>query len=159
MLSQDDLDWLAARLSIAVYDVDRTTPEMAIWELKQAFPGLQTISTTPSGNQIFHFPDRDLEVGPMASNAEIATALQNPFVRTENTRIIMASPLQGVGQKLGLLKHSAEANAKKIADKVDALAARMDVAVAKSTQHLDAQEKDIVDVETFVADIEKATNE
>jgi hypothetical protein len=71
----------------------------------------------------------------------------------------MASPLQGVGQKLGLLKHSAEANAKKIADKVDALAARMDVAVAKSTQHLDAQEKDIVDVETFVADIEKATGD
>jgi hypothetical protein len=159
MLSQDDLDWLAARLSIAVYDVDRTTPEMAIWELKQAFPGLQTISTTPSGNQIFHFPDKSIEVGPMASNAEIAVALENPFIKTENTRITMASPLQGVGQKLGLLKHSAEANAKKIADKVDALSARMDVAVAKSTQHLDAQEKDIVDVETFVADIEKATNE
>jgi hypothetical protein len=159
VLEPIELYWLNRRLDIATEEVRRLDPEMAMWELKQAFPGLQTISTTPSGNQIFHFPDRDLEVGPMASNAEIATALQNPFVRTENTRIIMASPLQGVGQKLGLLKHSAEANAKKIADKVDALAARMDVAVAKSTQHLDAQEKDIVDVETFVADIEKATNE
>jgi hypothetical protein len=158
-MNQNDLDWYAARLAIAVHEVRRLTPEMAIWELKQAFPGLKTVSPAPNGNQILHFEDRDLEVGPMASNAEIRAALQNPFVRTENTRVTMASPFQGVGQKLGLLKHNAEANAKKIADKVEALSTRMEVAVAKSTQHLDAQEKDIVDVENFVADIEKATNE
>ena len=87
MLSGNDLDWYAARLAIAVYETQRLNPEMAMWELKQAFPGLQTISTAPNGNQIFHFPDRDLEVGPMASNDEIAAALANPWIRTENTRM------------------------------------------------------------------------
>ncbi len=87
MLSQGDLDWFAARLSIAVHETRRLTPEMAIWELKQAFPGLQTISLGSNGNQIFHFEDRELEVGPMASNDEIAAALQNPWVRTENTKM------------------------------------------------------------------------
>jgi hypothetical protein len=159
VLEPIDLYWLNRRLDIATEEVRRLDPEMAMWELKQAFPGLQTVSTAPNGNQIFNFADKSIEVGPMASNDEIAVALENPFIKTENTRITMASPLQGVGQKLGLLKHSAEANAKKIADKVEALSTRMDAAVAKTTQALDAQEKDVVDIETFVADVEKATNE
>ena len=132
---------------------------MAIWELKQAFPGLQTVSLAPNGNQIFHFEDRELEVGPMASNAEIRAALENPFIRTENTKVTMASPLQGIGQKLSLLKHNAELGANKIAARVDALAPRLDTAVNGAMGALDAQEKDIADVETFVTEIEKATNQ
>ena len=78
---------------------------MAMWELKQAFPGLQTISTAPNGNQIFHFPDRDLEVGPMASNSEIAAALANPFIKTENTTLSITGYEPGaIRAKLATLK-------------------------------------------------------
>jgi hypothetical protein len=82
-----DLYWLNRRLDIATEDVRRQTPEMAMWELKQAFPGLQTVSHAENGNQVFNFADRSIEVGPMASNDEIAVALQNPFIKTENTRL------------------------------------------------------------------------
>jgi hypothetical protein len=78
---------------------------MAIWELKQAFPGLQTISLAPNGNQIFHFEDRELEVGPMASNDEIAAALQNPWIKTENTRMSISGYEPGaIRDKLNALK-------------------------------------------------------
>ena len=82
-----DLYWLNRRLDIATEETRRLTPEMAIWELKQAFPGLETVSTAPNGNQIFNFADKSIEVGPMASNDEIAVALENPFIKTENTRL------------------------------------------------------------------------
>jgi hypothetical protein len=82
-----DLYWLNRRLDIATEEVRRLDPEMAMWELKQAFPGLQTVSHAENGNQVFNFADRSIEVGPMASNDEIAVALQNPFIKTENTRL------------------------------------------------------------------------
>lgn len=84
----NDLDWFAARLSIAVYDTNRTTPEMSFRELKTRFPELTGLSYAANGNQILHTADRTLEVGPMASDDEIGVALQNPFVRTENTKIM-----------------------------------------------------------------------
>jgi hypothetical protein len=87
VLDPIDLYWLNRRLDIATEDVRRRTPEMAMWELKQAFPGLQTVSHAENGNQVFNFADRSIEVGPMASNDEIAVALQNPFIKTENTRL------------------------------------------------------------------------
>jgi hypothetical protein len=92
-LSQNDLDWLAARLSIAVYDTNRTTPEMSVRELKEALrdiPDIETLTIgyAPNGNQILHVADRSIEVSPAASNEEIRLALQNPFIRTENTKIM-----------------------------------------------------------------------
>jgi hypothetical protein len=81
------LDWFAARLSIAVYDVNRTTPEMSVLELKAVFPQIDAVSYAPNGNQIIHIGDKAIEVGPMASNEEIRVALQNPFIKTENTKM------------------------------------------------------------------------
>jgi hypothetical protein len=86
-----DLYWLNRRLDIATEEVRRLDPEMAMWELKQAFPGLQTVSHAENGNQIFNFADKSIEVGPMASNDEIAVALENPFIRTENTRLTLGA--------------------------------------------------------------------
>jgi hypothetical protein len=91
VLEPIDLYWLNRRLDIATEEVRRLDPEMAMWELKQAFPGLQTVSTAPNGNQIFNFADKSIEVGPMASNDEIAVALENPFIRTENTRLTLGA--------------------------------------------------------------------
>jgi DNA anti-recombination protein RmuC len=128
MLSQRELDWFAARLSIAVYDTNRETPEMAMWELQQAFPGLQTITTTKDGRQILHFEDRDLEVGPMASNAEIAAALQNPFIRTENTKMSIS------GYEPGAIRARLEAIKKTGKDRRDAAIAKLDEAGKKHEQ-------------------------
>ena len=91
-MNQNELDWLAARLSIAVYDTSRITPEMSVRELKEALsdiPGIETltISYADNGNQILHIADQSIEVTPMASNEEIRVALQNPFIRTENTKM------------------------------------------------------------------------
>jgi hypothetical protein len=124
-VDQSSLDWLAARLAIAVYDTNKESPEMAMWELKQAFPGLQTISTTPSGNQIFHFPDRDLEVGPMASNSEIAVALNNPFIKTENTKLSIS------GYEPGAIRARLDALKKSGKDRRDQAIAKLDEAGKK----------------------------
>jgi hypothetical protein len=117
-----ELEWYAARLSIAVYDTNRETPEMALWEYQQAFPGLKTISNAPNGSQIFHFEDRDLEVGPMASNAEIAAALQNPWVRTENTKMSIS------GYEPGSIRARMDALKKSGKDRRDAALAKLDEA-------------------------------
>jgi len=65
---------------------------MSVKELKDALrdiPGVDglTVSYAPSGNQVITIGDKSVEVGPMASNEEIRLALQNPFIRTENTKM------------------------------------------------------------------------
>jgi len=91
-LNANDLEWYAARISIAVYDTNRETPEMSAYELREALKGIPgsedlTIGRADNGNQIIHIGDKTLEVSPMASNDEIILALQNPFIRTENTKM------------------------------------------------------------------------
>ena len=131
-LSQNDLDWYAARLAIAVHETRRLSPEMAMWELKQAFPGLQTISLAKNGNQILHFADRDLEVGPMASNAEIAAALKNPFIRTENTRLTV-SLKDRLQEKARLASSIVSSEVKALEDGMDAIIAEKDAVAQKRT--------------------------
>jgi hypothetical protein len=80
---------------------------MAIWELKRAFPGLKAVSPTKDGNQVFHFEDRDLEVGPMASNDEIRAALKNPWIRTENTKMSIADDLKAARARLQQARQNA----------------------------------------------------
>ncbi|OAF05449.1 hypothetical protein AYJ54_00655 [Bradyrhizobium centrolobii] len=65
---------------------------MSVSELRQAFkdlPGSENliVSYADNGNQIIQIGDKSVEVGPMASNDEIRLALQNPFIRTENTKV------------------------------------------------------------------------
>jgi chromosome condensin MukBEF complex kleisin-like MukF subunit len=48
MIRPNDLEWLAARLSIAVYDTNRLTPEMSVLELKDALhdiPGVEDLTS------------------------------------------------------------------------------------------------------------------
>jgi hypothetical protein len=91
-VTQQDLDWMAARLLPAVYDINRITPEMSVAELKDALrdvPGIETltISSAPDGNQLLQVGDKTVQVGPMASNDEIKSALLNPFIPTRNTTV------------------------------------------------------------------------
>lgn len=82
-LSQNDLDWYAARLSIAVYDTNQEY-RMGIGDLRQQLahiPGAHelTMQYGPHGTQIFAIGDVKVEVRPMATTAEIEAALLNPF--------------------------------------------------------------------------------
>ncbi len=167
MLSQSDLDWFAARLSIAVYDTNRETPEMSVYELKEALKDITgidtlTIQSASNGNQVLTIGDRTLEVSPAASHDEIRLALQNPVIRTENTKLTekpkMVSKLQGVASRLAQLKHDSEFDAEKLLTRVDGVFTRKDAAFAKSHKFLDGHEKDLGDVEGFISEIEQATN-
>jgi DNA anti-recombination protein RmuC len=109
-MNQIDLDWFAARLSIAVHETRRLTPEMSAYELRAALRGIDgseslTVSYSQNGNQLIHIGDKTLEVGPMASNDEIAAALKNPFIRTENTKMSISGYQPGaIRDRLNALK-------------------------------------------------------
>jgi hypothetical protein len=135
VLTQNDLDWFAARLSIAVYDVNRITPEMSAYELQAALKDITgseqlTISYAPSGNQLIHIGDRTVEVGPMASNDEIRLALQNPFIRTENTRLTV-SLKDRLQEKARLASSIVAGEVKALEDGMDAIIAQKEVVAQK----------------------------
>jgi len=158
LLSVDDFKGLIAPIILNQYH-DRWLDPLSFPELKERFPGLTGL-TYHNGNQVLHFGDKLVEVSPMASFAEIEVAIQNPFVPTKNTTVKMAkSPLQGLGQKLGLAKHNAELDAQQISAKVDELEARRAAATPKVMAGLEAQGQDIGELEAFVSDLEKASNQ
>jgi hypothetical protein len=130
LVSRNDLGWYAARLAIAVHETRRLTPEMSVLDLRSALQGIEgseslTVSYARSGNQIIHLGDKELEVGPMASNAEIRAALLNPFVRTENTKMSIS------GYEPGAIKARLEALKKAGKDRRDQAIAKLDEAGKK----------------------------
>lgn len=91
MLTQQDLEGLIGPILLSEYP-DRKLNPMSVQELKEALrdiPGSNeiTISYAPNGNQILHLGDKQVEIGPMASNDEIRAVLQNPFIPTANTKM------------------------------------------------------------------------
>lgn len=102
---------------------------MSARELREALkdvPGSEslTISYAPSGNQIIHVGEKQVEVSPMASNDEIRAALQNPFVPTRNTKLMAANPIDRLKEKLAKAAGVGGRVAAKIEAKADALIAR-----------------------------------
>ena len=82
MLSQSDHDWFAARLAIAVHDIN-AEQQMSIQAIREALshiPGGKT-ATMRYGNggrtQIFMIGDEEVEVGPDATASEIEAALEH----------------------------------------------------------------------------------
>lgn len=128
-LSQNDLDWYAARLAIAVYDTNRETPEMSVQELREALrdvEGSANLTISYNGpNQVIHVGDKSLEVGPMASNDEIRLALQNPFIKTENTKMSIS------GYEPGAIRDKLNALKAKTKQKRDEVLAKLDAAGSK----------------------------
>jgi hypothetical protein len=128
-LTQNSLQRL--ELDLKCY-ANRITPEMSAYELRQALQGVipgsesLTISLSENGNQLINLGDKTLEVGPMASNDEIILALQNPWIRTENTKIMSIS-----GYEPGAIRAKLEALKKNGKERRDAALARLDDAGAK----------------------------
>lgn len=80
VISQNDLRWFAARLSIAVEET-RRFGALSVHEMKQALrdvPGVEslTMATAPNGNALLTIAGRTVEVSPSASNEEIADAFR-----------------------------------------------------------------------------------
>lgn len=83
-LSQNDLDWFAARLSLAVYDTNREI-RMGIYQLREQLkhlPGAQDL-TMQNGNggktEIYIMGDVRVELPAGSSQSAIEAALMNPF--------------------------------------------------------------------------------
>jgi hypothetical protein len=81
ILSQNDLDWYAARLAIAVHDIN-AEQQMSIQAVREALkhlPGGESM-TMRYGNggrtQIFMIGAEEVEVGPDASPSDIEAALE-----------------------------------------------------------------------------------
>lgn len=139
-LSANDLDWFAARLSIAVYDtIQDEHNAMSLFELKQALkdiPGIEdlTIGYAEGGNQVLHLGNFACEVGPMASNEEIRVALQNPFIKTENTHM---SSITGATH----LADSIKAKIQAAKDRMASATTNTDAALAKLNTAADAADQ------------------
>ena len=115
---------------------------MSVYELKAALRGVDgvedlTVSYAPSGNQLIHIGDKTLEVGPMASNAEIEAALQNPFVPTENTRLTV-SLKDRLQEKARLASSIVSSEVKALEDGMDAIIAEKDAVAKKRTEAIAA---------------------
>lgn len=111
---------------------------MSVQELREAFRGITgidglTISYAANGNQILHVGDKQVEVGPMASNDEIRAALQNPFVPTRNTKVTV-NPIDRLKEKLAKAAGVGGRVAANIEAKADALIARESQLDAKADQ-------------------------
>jgi len=150
MLQQNDLEWYAARISIAVYDTNRETPEMSAYELREALKGIPgsedlTIGRADNGNQIIHIGDKTLEVSPMASNDEIILALQNPFIRTENTKMAITDA--------GKLATSIKDRIQAAKDRVAAVSANTDQALKKLNDAADTGDKIAKQIEAEADDL------
>jgi hypothetical protein len=90
-ISNRDLRWFAARLSIAIEDTKRFGG-MSVHEMKQALrdvPGVEslTMGYAPGGNLLVTIAGRTVEVSPTASNAEIALAFREPAMSTPNVTV------------------------------------------------------------------------
>ena len=144
-LSTNDLDWFAARLSLAVYDTNRESPEMSIYELRQALRDIPGIETLTVEHRLFctllHIDGRTLQVSPGASNEEIRLALQNPFVRTENTKMsitnIKPGEVKGLLQKVRDRQAASLAKVASLAAKSEEVAAKMDAVTSTADKELD----------------------
>ena len=149
-MNANDLEWLAARLLIAVYDTNRESEAMSVQALKSALadiPGSQelTINYAPNGNQLITIDGKTLEVGPMASNDEIRLALQNPFVRTENTKMAITDA--------GKLATSIKDRIQAAKDRVAAVSANTDNALKKLNDAADTGDKIAKQIEAEADDL------
>ncbi|MDE5451316.1 hypothetical protein GWE18_00295 [Bradyrhizobium sp. CSA112] len=121
---------------------------MSAYELKAALKGIEgsehlTVSYASNGNQILHVGDKEIEVGPMASNDEIRLALLNPFIKTENTKMsitgIRPGDVKGILQKVRDRQAGSLARVGELASKSEEVAQAMDGVTSAGIRELDDQ--------------------
>lgn len=163
-LSSNDLDWFAARLSLAVYDTKRETYEMLLHDMREALkdiPGYEglTIEYEPNGHQRLTIDGKVLEVGPAASNAEIVLALKNSLVRTENTKVLkVTTPLDRLKGKFVQARGVAHRVATNMEAEADSLIAQEDAMKAKTTNAFAPHKAILAEASSELKAIEDALN-
>lgn len=85
-ISENDMRWFAARLSIAIHDTKRFGG-MSVHELKQALrevPGVEglTLAYAPNGYELVTIAGRTVEVSPSTSNEAIRAEFLAPVTST-----------------------------------------------------------------------------
>lgn len=147
-------------------ELSETVDHLNFWEHKIRMNGLEkirqavgveksTVNYGPRGQTYLNLQGKSIRVLPSDTVDDIKAKIRaNPFERNPN----MVSKLQSVASRLGQLKHDCEHDADKLLTRVDGTFARKDAAFAKSHRFLDSQERDLADVEGFIAEIEQATN-
>jgi hypothetical protein len=82
----------------------------------------------------------------------------NLAVYDTNEELRMALKLQGLGSKLGLLKHNLELDAEKLSTEIDAADTERVTVMAQASESVAAHRKDLAEVKAFVAEVKEATN-
>ena len=158
VLSREFLYRLEDELTRARYEIDEKYQMSRVAELRE-YLGSNDVSCREIQSSLYVTLDgRTVEVGLTATNAEIVAALNIQKINKIAEKPKMVSKLQSVAARLGQLKHDSEFDADKLLTRVDSAFVRKDAAFAKSHQFLDGHEKDLADVEGFIAEIEQATN-
>src|ERR1700730_14249265 len=84
----------------------------------------------------------------MDANTAPAKAAEDPPTKARSMK------LQGLAAKMALLRHNLEAEADKLGSRVDGAATKSTETFAKSHKFLDATDKDLADVENFIAELD-----
>jgi hypothetical protein len=146
-ISQNDLDWFAARLSIAVYDTNRELrAAMGIHELQTSLrqcgtPGAESLTMQygPAGVQNFIMGDVNVTLPPNASEADILAALSNPFLYAALPAANPGlSPMSITGFQPGAIKAAIDAAKAKAKADMEAAMGKLAAASAKSATVPDA---------------------
>lgn len=68
----------------------------------------------------------------------------------------MARDMRSLASAVAMFKHESDVEAEKLFDRMDGVRVRRDRALGKTHAHIDAEERSIGDVESFVADLERS---
>jgi hypothetical protein len=140
-------DWL----NLAVYDINADYRMGRSADLS-ALLGFPVNVTFDEHYQHIAYTDQTIIVGARATDDEI---------KAKFAEITKAKPmkLQGLASKMALLRHSLELEAEKLGNRVDGAASKSTEAFAKSHAFLDNTDKDLAEVESFIAELNTATND
>lgn len=75
-----------------------------------------------------------------------------------NQDFYMSLKLQGLAQKMALLKHNLELDADKLSSGIDAADAKRVATIAKSTAFVEGAKRDLAEVEQFISSLDVTTN-
>jgi hypothetical protein len=136
---------------------------MQLHDMREALkdiPGHENlqIEYEPSGHQLLRIDGKVLEVGPAASNAEIVLALKNTLVRTENTKVIMTTPLDRLKGKFLQARGVAQRVATNMESEADSLIAQEDAMKAKTANAFAPHHAILADANSELKAIEEALN-
>lgn len=155
-LTRNDLDWFAARLSIAVYDTNREF-RLGIHEIKESLRHVSgidalTMQYGPGGTQIYIMGDVKVSLPANASNADVEAALANPFVYAALPAISQGPFMSITGFQPGAIRAAIDAAKAKAQESLGAAMGNLAAAQSKAQQVPDAINQVAASMEKETAD-------